>query len=42
MLPAETFGMRRGVLTLSLAKPRQEAKAVFKTYKISFMKTYVT
>jgi len=42
MLPAETFGIRRGLLALSLAIPRQEAKAVFETDKISFMNTYVT
>jgi len=29
------------ILTTSLAKPRQNAKAVFKTYEL-FMETYVT
>jgi hypothetical protein len=33
MLPAETFEMRKGLLTLSLAKPRQNARASLKNYE---------
>jgi hypothetical protein len=34
--------MRRGLLSLSLAKTIQEVKAVFKTYKVYFIDIYVT
>jgi hypothetical protein len=34
MLPAETFEMRKCLLTLSLAKPRQNAEAILKTYEL--------
>lgn len=33
MLPAETFGLRKRLLTLSMAKPRQKAD-VFITYEL--------
>jgi hypothetical protein len=36
MLPAETFEMRKSLLTLSLAKPRQNAKAMLKTYQFVY------
>ena len=34
MLPAETFEMRKRLLTLSLAKPRQNIEAILKSYKL--------
>ena len=36
MLPAETFEMRKSLLTLSLEKPRQNAKAMLKTYQFVY------
>jgi hypothetical protein len=34
MLPAETFEMRKFLLTLSLAKPSHNAEAILKTYEL--------
>jgi len=35
MLPAETAEMRKGLLTLALAKPRKRTKAILKKKKKS-------
>ena len=32
--PAETFGLKKRLLTLSMAKPKQTADAVFITYEL--------
>jgi len=37
-LPVETFEMRKHLLTLSLAKPSEKAKAILKTC----IETYIT
>jgi hypothetical protein len=34
MSPAEKLGMRKRLLTLSLAKPISNAEAIFKTYDL--------
>jgi hypothetical protein len=34
ILPTEAFGMRNGLLSPSLPKPRQNAEAIVKTYEL--------
>jgi hypothetical protein len=37
MLPVETFEMRKHLVTLSLAKPREKAKAILKTCIVTYI-----
>lgn len=39
MLPAETFGMRKRLLTLSLERPRENIEAISKIMSCLFMET---
>jgi len=41
MLPAETFGMRKHILTLSLETPRENIEAISKIMNSLFMETYI-
>jgi len=41
MLPAETFGMRKYLLTLSLEKPRENIEAISKIIRYLFMETNI-
>jgi hypothetical protein len=41
MMPAETFEMRKYLLTLSLVKPRENFEAISKIMSCLFMEIYV-